>query len=107
MEPTTPSREPEEDSQPRKPMITFTPPNSGSTRLSPDVWQLICAHATANGNSSPREAIEQLIRRTLGTAQLRTPEACACSATSPTASTDQSDSPDRSAAAALDALLSD
>ena len=85
-------------------MITFTPPASGSTRLSPDVWQLVCDHASANGNSSPREAIEQLIRRTLGSAQpmqLAT-EPAPTTATQPTA-----DSSTPSAAAALDALLSD
>ena len=50
-------------------MRTFTPPASGSTRLSPDVWTLICEHAESNGNSSPREALEQLVRQALGTAQ--------------------------------------
>jgi len=49
--------------------MTFSPPSSGSTRLSPDVWALICDYATANGNSSTRDAIEQLIRLTLGNAQ--------------------------------------
>jgi hypothetical protein len=49
--------------------MTFTPPASGSTRLSPDVWELLCAHAQNNGNSSPREALEQLVRQALGNAQ--------------------------------------
>ena len=48
----------------------FTPPASGATRLSEDVWALICTHAAKNGNSSTREAIEQLVRRTLGSAQV-------------------------------------
>ncbi len=50
--------------------MEFMPPASGSTRLSEDVWALICSHATKNGNSSTREALEQLIRRTLGNAQV-------------------------------------
>ena len=50
--------------------MEFTPPASGSTRLSADVWTLICDHATKNGNSSTREALEQLVRRTLGNAQV-------------------------------------
>jgi hypothetical protein len=49
--------------------MLFTPPASGSTRLSPDVWALICSHAESNGNSSPREALEQLVRQALGNAQ--------------------------------------
>ena len=49
--------------------LTFTPSASGSTRLSPDVWALICDHAESNGNSSPREALEQLVRQALGNAQ--------------------------------------
>jgi hypothetical protein len=49
--------------------MMFTPPASGSTRLSPDVWALICSHAESNGNSSPREALEQLVRQALGNAQ--------------------------------------
>ena len=47
-------------------MRTFTPPASGSTRLSADVWELLCNHAADNGNSSTREALEQLVRQTLG-----------------------------------------
>ena len=48
-------------------MRTFTPPAGRSTRLSHDVWELLCTHAAQNGNSSTREALEQLIRQTLGT----------------------------------------
>ena len=46
--------------------LTFTPPASGSTRLSPDVWALLCDHAESNGNSSPREALEQIVRQAIG-----------------------------------------
>lgn len=45
--------------------MTFNPPKSGSTRLAEDVWLLICEHAETNGNSSPREALEQLVRQSL------------------------------------------
>jgi hypothetical protein len=85
--------------------MTFTPPASGSTRLSPDVWELLCAHAQNNGNSSPREALEQLVRQALGNAQsvmlhCLEPEKKGCddndSSPLPTAG---------NAAAALDALL--
>ena len=84
--------------------MEFTPPASGSTRLSADVWHLICRHAMQNGNSSTREAIEQLIRRTLGNAQtvpLSCPEETLATAPPmPTQSVTQ-----HNAAAALDAIL--
>ncbi len=83
--------------------LTFNPPASGSTRLSPDVWALICDHAESNGNSSPREALEQLVRQAIGNAQT---VMLSClepaSAPSPTA---PSNAPSTNAAAALDALL--
>ena len=86
--------------------MEFTPPASGSTRLSADVWSLICSHAMQNGNSSTREAIEQLIRRTLGNAQ-SVPLSCTCTeetlATAPL--TPASDPAQHNAAAALDAVL--
>ena len=86
-------------------MRTFTPPASGSTRLSPDVWRLICEHAESNGNSSPREALEQLVRQALGTAQTVMlsciePAAEPCSSEPPS-------TPTTNAAAALDSLLLD
>ena len=85
--------------------LTFTPPASGSTRLSPDVWALICDHAESNGNSSPREALEQLVRQALGSAQTAMlnclePAADPSSAAPPAA-------PANNAAAALDSLLLD
>ena len=55
-------------------MRTFTPPAGRSTRLSRDVWELLCTHAAQNGNSSTREALEQLIRQTLGTGHQPTSE---------------------------------
>lgn len=83
--------------------MEFTPPASGSTRLSADVWSLICSHAAKNGNSSTREALEQLIRRTLGNAQAvhlgRIEESPPAAPPTP-ASISQGN-----AAAALDALL--
>ena len=84
--------------------MEFTPPASGSTRLSADVWQLICRHATKNGNSSTREALEQLIRRTLGNAQV---VQLGCLEEPPAAAPPvPSSAPPGNAAAALDALLS-
>ena len=85
--------------------LKFTPPASGATRLSEDVWALICTHAAENGNSSTREAIEQLVRRTLGNAQ-----AVQISCTrEETAALAPPDSPieqqPQNAAAALDAIL--
>ena len=84
--------------------MPFTPPNNGATRLSKDVWLLICSYATENGNSSTREAIEQLIRQTIGSAR---PAYCQCSdqlevrdEPSP-----ELQSTPNNAAAALDALL--
>ena len=85
--------------------MTFTPPASGSTRLSEDVWHLVCTYAESNGNGSPREAIEQLIRRVLGNAQavpLSSPHLSEV-AEPVIAST----APSNNAAAALDALLAD
>jgi hypothetical protein len=85
--------------------MTFTPPASGSTRLSPDVWELLCAHAQTNGNSSPREALEQLVRQAIGNAQTvmlhcLEPENKGCN------DNDSSPLPPAgNAAAALDALL--
>ena len=87
--------------------LTFTPPASGSTRLSPDVWALICDHAESNGNSSPREALEQIVRQAIGNAQsvmlncLET--ASATSSAAPSAAPVNSNN----AAAALDSLLLD
>jgi hypothetical protein len=78
--------------------MIFTPPASGSTRLSPDVWMLICSHAESNGNSSPREALEQLVRQSLGSAMQSRLAA-------PTAMTQPAPAATRNAAAALDALL--
>ena len=86
--------------------MTFTPPASGSTRLSEDVWHLVCTYAESNGNGSPREAIEQLIRRVLGNAQavpLSSPHLAEIAEPLPTATT----APSNNAAAALDALLAD
>ena len=86
--------------------MTFTPPASGSTRLSEDVWHLICTYAESNGNGSPREAIEQLIRRVLGNAQavpLSSPHPLATDEHPPEISV----MPSNNAAAALDALLAD
>jgi hypothetical protein len=85
--------------------MTFTPPASGSTRLSPDVWELLCAHAQNNGNSSPREALEQLVRQALGNAQTvmlhcLEPEHKSCNDNN-----SSSLPPAGNAAAALDALL--
>ena len=88
-------------------MLKFTPPASGSTRLSKDVWQLICEHATQNGNSSTREAIEQLIRRTLGNAQSVPLLESSSASTATTSSALPAPNKHTSAAAALDALLSD
>ena len=89
--------------------MTFTPPASGSTRLSEDVWHLICTYAESNGNGSPREAIEQLIRRVLGNAQavpLGSPHPPTSAEPSLTATT-ATIAPSNNAAAALDALLAD
>ena len=83
--------------------MEFTPPASGSTRLSADVWSLICNHAMHNGNSSTREAIEQLIRRTLGNAQF-VPLSCTCTEETPTTAPTP-DTAQHNAAAALDAVL--
>ena len=86
--------------------MEFTPPASGSTRLSEDVWQLICNHAMKNGNSSTREALEQLIRRTLGNAQV---VQLGCIEDSPPAASPPNSipapTPQGNAAAALDAVL--
>jgi len=86
--------------------MEFTPPASGSTRLSADVWHLICRHAMQNGNSSTREAIEQLIRRTLGNAQV-TPLSCTCTEATPATAPPMpaQDNAQHNAAAALDAIL--
>jgi len=81
--------------------IEFTPPASGSTRLSADVWTLLCRHAENNGNSSTREALEQLVRRTLGNAQI---VQLGCLEESPAVST-KSPEDLNNAAAALDAVL--
>ena len=83
--------------------LTFTPPASGSTRLSPDVWALICDHAESNGNSSPREALEQLVRRALGNAQTAM-LTCLEPAAEPSS---PAPAPANNAAAALDSLLLD
>lgn len=85
--------------------LKFTPPTSGATRLSPDVWALICDHAESNGNSSPREALEQLVRQALGNAQTvmlscLEPSSQPSSSSAPVA-------PANNAAAALDSLLLD
>ena len=85
--------------------LTFTPPSSGSTRLSPDVWALICDHAESNGNSSPREALEQLVRQALGNAQT-VMLSCLEPSSQPTPSS-SSATPTNNAAAALDSLLLD
>ena len=82
--------------------IEFTPPASGSTRLSADVWTLLCRHAENNGNSSTREALEQLVRRTLGHAQV---VQLGCLEESPTASSTKPPEDMNDAAAALDAVL--
>ncbi|PZO13837.1 MAG: hypothetical protein DCF25_15560 [Leptolyngbya foveolarum] len=76
--------------------MEFTPPASGSTRLSSDVWTLLCHYATKNGNSSTREALEQLVRCTIGNAQVVQPSSLEESAAAP---------PTQNAAAALDAVL--
>ncbi len=81
--------------------IEFTPPASGSTRLSSDVWTLLCRHAENNGNSSTREALEQLIRRTLGNAQF---VQLGCLEESPAVPTKPPEDLNN-AAAALDAVL--
>ena len=81
----------------RKLMRTFTPPASGSTRLSPDVWELLCSHAADNGNSSTREALEQLVRQTLGHP--------ATGITKRLEPLPPTSAPSHNAAAALDALL--
>lgn len=81
--------------------LKFTPPASGSTRLSADVWRLICHHAMKNGNSSTREAIEQLVRRTLGNAQAVPLECLEASPPAPA----QAPTQPQTAAAALDAVL--
>ena len=83
----------------------FKPPASGATRLSEDVWALICTHAAKNGNSSTREAIEQLVRRTLGSAQV-VQLGCIESELTATAPPDPPiDQQPQNAAAALDAIL--
>lgn len=85
--------------------MEFTPPTSGSTRLSADVWELICNHAMKNGNSSTREALEQLIRRTLGNAQV---VQLGCIEDSPSAASPSptpAPTAQGNAAAALDAVL--
>ena len=84
--------------------MPFTPPNNGATRLSKDVWLLICEYARENGNSSTREAIEQLIRQTIGSAR---PAYCQCSEQleEREAPSRESQSAPNNAAAALDALL--
>ncbi len=74
--------------------MTFEPPTSGSTRLSKDVWELICNHAAANGNSSPRDALEQLVRLSLGGAK----------AYEPPQETTAAPIPESNALAAFDAL---
>ena len=86
--------------------MKFTPPASGSTRLSADVWNLICRHAMQNGNSSTREAIEQLIRHTLGNAQAIS-LCCTCTEEIPAPAplTPDPDLSQHNAAAALDAVL--
>lgn len=84
--------------------MEFTPPASGSTRLSADVWSLICNHAMQNGNSSTREAIEQLIRRTLGHAQAA-PMCCTCTEDTSAAELSTPSPSQHNAAAALDAVL--
>ena len=84
--------------------LTFTPPASGSTRLSPDVWALICDHAESNGNSSPREALEQLVRQALGNAQTVDLN---CMEPVTNSRNEALPIPSAGAAAALDALLID
>ena len=84
--------------------MEFTPPASGSTRLSADVWSLICHHAMQNGNSSTREAIEQLIRRTLGNAQAM-PLCCTEATPAAAPPIPRQDPAQHNAAAALDAVL--
>ncbi len=85
--------------------IAFTPPASGSTRLSSDVWTLICRHAENNGNSSTREALEQLVRRTLGNAQVVQLGGIEESAATQPANRAPEATNHGSAAAALDAVL--
>lgn len=85
--------------------LTFTPPASGSTRLSPDVWALICDHAESNGNSSPREALEQIVRQAIGNAQSVMLN-CLESASAPSSAAPSVASANN-AAAALDSLLLD
>ncbi len=85
--------------------LTFTPPASGSTRLSPDVWALICDHAESNGNSSPREALEQIVRQAIGNAQSVMLN-CLESASVPSSAAPSVASANN-AAAALDSLLLD
>lgn len=80
--------------------LTFTPPASGSTRLSADVWELLCSHAADNGNSSTREALEQLVRQTLGQ-----PPRVITKGLEPLPEASQPSAPSHNAAAALDALL--
>ena len=87
-------------------MKTFTPPASGSTRLSSDVWTLICHHAESNGNSSPREALEQLVRQALGNAQTMVLNGAELPS-APTQPAPAVPQPTTTAAAALDALLLD
>ena len=84
--------------------LTFTPPASGSTRLSPDVWTLICDHAASNGNSSPREALEQLVRQSLGNAHT---VGSNCMEPITNSRNEVLPIPSAGAAAALDALLID
>ena len=83
----------------------FIPPASGSTRLSADVWMLLCRHAENNGNSSTREALEQLVRRTLGSAQVV--QLGCIEESAPISSQNQAPNATThsSAAAALDAVL--
>ncbi len=85
--------------------LKFTPPASGSTRLSADVWRLICHHAMKNGNSSTREAIEQLVRRTLGNAQAVPLECLEASPPAASPAPTQAITQPQTAAAALDAVL--
>ena len=85
--------------------LKFTPPASGATRLSEDVWALICTHAAKNGNSSTREAIEQLVRRTLGSAQAVQMSCIEAGITATTPPDPPIEQQPQNAAAALDAIL--
>jgi hypothetical protein len=83
--------------------MSFTPPKSESTRLSKDVWLLLCEYAEHNGNSSIRDALEQIVRQTcrgICTTSQQQPAATPAPI-KPKAQTEEN----LSASAALDSLL--